>query len=100
MENPFEEIFKQLVLINNQLKQLLEVKVPKKQIVHMDEFLKHSGYAKQTLYQKLNRGEVIPGAFKIPGSKCWRFNLSTWDQHLQEAQDNQYKEKALQNEKN
>ena len=44
-------------------------------------------------FNRYNKGsEVIPGAFKIPGSKFWRFDLDVWDQHLEEARENQFKE--------
>ena len=93
--NPFEVFEKRLDSIDSRLDRLLESKEskPKEQrIVGFKEFVKYSGWRPQTIYTKLHRGAVIPGAYKISGSKFWKFNLNTWDRHLEEAQENQYKE--------
>jgi len=96
IENPFEKINHQLAIMSSQLRQLLESKEsqPKeKKIVGFREFVdEHYDGKDQTLYQKLSRGEVVPGAFKRPGSKFWLFELTVWYQHLREAQENQFKE--------
>ncbi|MCH7514507.1 MAG: hypothetical protein IH947_11285 [Bacteroidetes bacterium] len=92
MENPFKEIKEELTSIKNILLESKESKPKEKRIVGFKEFVKYSGWRPQTIYTKLHKGKVIPGAFKLPGSKFWFFDLNSWDRHLREAQENQYKE--------
>lgn len=92
MENPFEGIENQLTRIERLLESGKESKPKEKRIVGFKEFVNYSGFNTQTLYIKLHKGKVIAGAFKLPGCKCWNFDLNIWDRHLREAQENQYKE--------
>ena len=96
IENPFEIIERRLTRQDQDLqsiKQLLKSKKEReKRIVGLVVFAEYSGWRPQTVYTKLHKGEVIPGCFKLPGSKFWNFDLNIWDQHLREAQENQYKE--------
>ena len=69
-----------------------QTKEKEKRIVGLKEFAEYSGFKTQTVYIKLHKGEKIPGSFKIPKSKFWRFNLDVWDQHLEEARENQFKQ--------
>lgn len=92
MDNPFEGIENQLTRIERLLESGKESQPKEKRIVGFKEFVKYSGWRPQTIYTKLHRGEVIPGSFKLPGSKFWHFDLNVWDQHLEEARENQHME--------
>jgi len=83
--NPFTEIETRLDRIERLLSRK-ESKTEESRIVNMDQFCKHIGMAKQTLYGKLSRGEIVPGAFKTDTFGRWYFNLATWDKYLEEKQ--------------
>jgi len=86
MSNPFEEIETRLRRIEGILLSRKEPVSNEPRIVNLDEFCKHTGIAKPTLYGKLSRGEKIPGAFKTDRFGRWYFNLATWDKYLEEKQ--------------
>ena len=58
-------------------------------IAGLKQFAAYAGFAPMTLYIKLAKGQKFPGAFKIPGSKLWKFNLDIWDSYVSDLIEEQ-----------